>query len=36
MESVMDGNEEVMEQTRKSLEDLRKYVAANVHPEKLK
>ena len=34
--SEMGGNEELMEQTRDSLEDLRKYVAANVHPDKLK
>ena len=32
----MDGNETEMEQTRESLEGLRKYVAANVHPDKLK
>ena len=35
-ESVMEGNKELMEQTRESLEDLRKYVEANVHPDKLK
>ena len=34
--SEMERNEEMMEQTRESLEDLRKYVAANVHPDKLK
>ena len=32
----MDGNETEMDQTRESLEGLRKYVAANVHPDKLK
>ena len=32
----MDGNKTEMEQTRESLEGLRKYVAANVHPDKLK
>ena len=32
----MDGNEAEMDQTRESLEGLRKYVAANVHPDKLK
>lgn len=32
----MEGSEETMEQTRESLEGLKKYVAANVHPDKLK
>ena len=32
----MEGGEETMEQTRESLESLRKYVAANVHPDRLK
>ena len=33
---LKEGNEEQMEQTRESLENLRKYVAANVHADKLK
>ena len=32
----MESGEETLEQTRESLEGLRKYVAANVHPDKLK
>ena len=32
----MEGSEETIEQIRESLEGLRKYVAANVHPNKLK
>ena len=32
----MEDSEEMIEQTRESLEGLRKYVAANVHPDKLK
>ena len=34
--SDMESNEELVEQTRESLEGLRNYVAANVHPDKLK
>ena len=34
--SDMEGNEELVKQTRESLDSLRKYVAANVHPDKLK
>ena len=32
----MEDSEEMIEQTRESLEGLRKYVAANVHPDRLK
>ena len=34
--SDMESNEELVEQTLESLEGLRNYVAANVHPDKLK